>query len=86
MSDMANMVRRGHKPNPGAMCGACHGEGRWYTECCNGAYGCSCGGDIVPMGRCNVCRGTGVEPEDSDPAANLAAIEGRPYIGSGPVR
>lgn len=85
MSELSDMLRRQHRPNPGAICRACNGEGQWYTECCNGSGGCSCGGDIVPMGRCNVCDGSGVEQEGADPAANLTTIEGFGFIGSGPT-
>ena len=81
---LADMVRRRHEPRPGESCRACGGSGEWFTECCSGAGGCSCRGDIVSMGRCRVCDGRGVEPEGADPAANLATIEGYGFIGSGP--
>lgn len=40
-------------------CPYCFGDGTWEVECCNGSYGCSCGGSPVHMGNCNVCKGTG---------------------------
>ena len=64
-------------------CLACD-NGRWFTECCNGAYGCSCRGDIIDMGPCNVCHGTGYHAPDADKMANVRTIEGYGHIGSGP--
>jgi hypothetical protein len=69
-------------PKPCRMCE----NGEWYSECCNGAGGCSCGGDIVYMGTCHVCGGTGVEPDDADRMANVRSIAGLSYLGSGPRR
>lgn len=66
------------------ICLACNGTGEWETECCSGVGGCSCNGDPVYMGKCNVCEGTGYINENSDPAANLKAINGACFIGSGP--
>lgn len=66
-------------------CGACRGSGEWETECCSGASGCSCRGDGVPMGACQVCHGRGVIGPDADRMANIRTIEGASYIGSGPT-
>ena len=68
-------------------CPACHGRGEWETECCDGSRGCSCRGERVPMGNCNVCNGSGhVVEGHCDPRANLRMIEGMAYTGSGPRR
>lgn len=83
--DICQRVRERHQPHPGERCPACNGTGHWETECCSGAGGCSCGGQTIDMGACNVCGGAGIEPEDADPAANLAAIMGYGFIGSGPT-
>lgn len=64
-------------------CDCCYG-GRWETECCNGAGGCSCNGQVIDMGPCNVCRGTGWKRPDADTNANIRVISGLCYIGSGP--
>jgi hypothetical protein len=64
-------------------CDCCEG-GFWEVECCNGSGGCSCKGQRVAMGPCNVCRGTGWISPDADRRANLRTIEGLCYIGSGP--
>jgi len=64
-------------------CGCCD-RGRWATACCNGSQGCSCGGQTIDMGACNVCYGTGYRAEDADTEANLRTIRGLCYIGSGP--
>ncbi len=68
-------------------CPSCCGSGEWKTECCNGSGGCSCHGRPVPMGRCNVCHGSGKVPEDitqEQRMANCRAIAGLHFIGSGP--
>ena len=65
-------------------CEMCDCTGQWETECCNGAGGCSCHGERVPMGRCNVCGGTGMRDENADVRANIKAIQGMCFIGSGP--
>lgn len=67
-------------------CPSCYGTGEWETECCNGAGGCSCRGQVVPMGRCNVCNGSGKVPANVTPEqlkANCRAIAGLHFIGSG---
>lgn len=69
-------------------CPSCCGTGSWETECCNGSGGCSCRGEVLDMGRCNVCGGTGsvsgVRGRDWDPDANLKTIRGLHFIGTGP--
>lgn len=60
-------------------------NGRWSTECCSGSGGCSCGGQMVDMGPCRVCGGTGVLSAGSDTGANVDAIAGYGYIGTGPA-
>ena len=65
-------------------CRNCYG-GRWETECCNGAGGCDCRGQVIDMGPCNVCNGSGYHRPDADTRANIRAIEGRCFIGSGPT-
>lgn len=65
-------------------CPGCRGKGTWQTACCNGAGGCSCEGDIVDMGTCNVCGGAGtVTPGEYDARANLKAIQGLHFVGTG---
>ncbi len=64
-------------------CEYCY-NGQWETECCNGAYGCSCGGMPVDMGRCNVCGGSGWRRPDADTQANRRAMRGMLFAGSGP--
>lgn len=64
-------------------CGACCGQGQWDVECCNGSGGCSCRGQPVPMGTCRACGGSGIITAEYDPKANLRAIEGYCYIGTG---
>lgn len=61
-------------------------NGRWETECCNGADGCDCRGEVIDMGTCNVCSGIGWHNPDADTRANVKAIQGRCFIGSGPTR
>lgn len=65
-------------------CEACNSTGRWETECCNGSGGCDCGGSVLDMGACNVCRGSGMRTPDADVMANVNAIRGLCYIGAGP--
>jgi len=63
----------------------CHCDnGRWFTECCNGAGGCSCHGQPVDMGTCHICHGTGWRRPDADIKANLRTIQGFCFAGSGP--
>lgn len=66
-------------------CRNCIG-GRWETECCNGSGGCSCRGQRIDMGPCNVCHGAGWHRPEADTRANIRTIEGLCYIGSGPRR
>lgn len=78
------------KPKEGEMseqvrCRYCV-NGRWETECCSGADGCDCRGQVIDMGRCNVCGGTGWHSLDADTRANIRTIEGRCFIGRGPTR
>ncbi len=65
-------------------CEGCGGAGTWQTECCSGAYGCSCGGGLVEMGVCLVCHGAGMVPAGTDMSANSRSIKGICYVGSGP--
>lgn len=67
----------------------CHcNNGRWETECCNGAYGCSCRGQTVDMGICNVCNGEGWHAPDANTRANADYIRnsGMMFVGSGPTQ
>ncbi len=64
----------------------CHCDnGVWWAECCNGAHGCTCKGQPVMMGMCNVCNGRGFVDENSDPMANVKTINSG-YIGTAKVR
>jgi hypothetical protein len=66
-------------------CPGCGGRGHWETECCSGAGGCDCRGQVIDMGPCNVCGGSGyVAIGHHDKNANRRAIEGLCFIGSGP--
>jgi hypothetical protein len=68
-------------------CPSCFGEGRWETECCNGAGGCSCRGGMVDMGVCNVCEGRGwIIEGQCNPMANADYLmgSGACFAGSGP--
>jgi hypothetical protein len=65
------------------QCRNCIG-GRWSAECCNGAGGCSCRGQEVDMGACNVCNGTGWHSPEANTMANCDSIRGQCFIGSGP--
>jgi len=60
-------------------------NGKWETECCSGAYGCTCMGGLVDMGSCKVCNGTGWRRPDANPEANIETIRGLSYAGSGPI-
>ena len=60
-------------------------NGKWSVECCSGANGCDCYGQEVDMGTCNVCGGTGWHGPDANIRANIQAIKGRLFIGSGPT-
>lgn len=64
-------------------CPNCRGTGQWESACCNGT-GCSCRGEIVPMGRCLACHGSGIVDENHDPRANIRSIQGFGFLGSGP--
>jgi hypothetical protein len=64
-------------------CRNCDG-GHWWTECCNGSGGCSCRGQPINMGQCNVCDGTGYHEAGADTRANIRAIGGACFIGTGP--
>jgi len=75
-------------PTPTKKCPNCYGTGQWETECCNGSGGCDCRGQPVPMGRCNVCGGSGEIPFDESGVnfnANCDAIRGLAFIGRGPT-
>ncbi len=37
------------------------------------------------MGACNVCGGSGYRAADADPMANVNAIRGYGFIGTGPA-
>lgn len=69
---------------PLKRCDCCE-NGNWYAACCNGAGGCSCRGELVDMGPCHVCHGTGWKRPDADTRANVRTIEGQCFIGSGPA-
>lgn len=69
-------------------CPGCYGSGCWQTECCDGSGGCSCGGGLVDMGRCNVCGGYGrVTEGEFNARANVDVIlnGGYCFAGSGPT-
>lgn len=66
------------------ICPGCGGQGEWWAECCNGAGGCSCHGQPVYMGMCNVCNGKGEVSDNADTMSNVKIIEGACFIGSGP--
>jgi len=72
--------------NEHKVCPGCGGAGVWETECCNGASGCSCKGLPVYMGTCRVCGGSGFVGKIYDERANLKAIRGLCYVGSGPQK
>jgi hypothetical protein len=59
-------------------------NGEWWTECCDGSGGCSCKGEPINMGRCNVCHGIGKHPGSANTRANSEAIRGYGFIGTGP--
>lgn len=66
-------------------CPGCLGRGDWFSECCDGSGGCSCGGRVVPMGTCLICRGTGkVVGGEYDEMANVKSITGLCFLGTGP--
>lgn len=66
-------------------CPGCHGTGRFDTECCSGAGGCDCRGEVIDIGPCRVCEGTGGVDGTHNPEANLNMIRGMHFIGSGPA-
>lgn len=66
------------------FCEPCNGSGRFLTECCNGAGGCSCRGKTVDMGNCRVCGGSGMRHENANTRANIESISGLCFVGSGP--
>lgn len=63
-------------------------NGVWWSECCNGAEGCSCQGQPVNMGTCNVCGGKGFRKPNANKNANSDYIRRNRmlFAGSGPVR
>lgn len=66
-------------------CPGCNGAGEWLSECCDGSGGCSCHGQVVQMGGCNVCGGRGEVPEHGyNPMANVETIQGLCFLGTGP--
>jgi hypothetical protein len=66
-------------------CPGCGGDGRFLSECCNGSGGCSCRGEVVDLGACRVCHGSGrVVEGEYDRAANRNVIAGLHFLGSGP--
>lgn len=40
-------------------CQSCRGEGKIWTECCNGANYCACEGKQLCIGQCQICQGAG---------------------------
>ena len=66
-------------------CPGCLGAGDWFTYCCDGAGGCSCRGVEVQMGTCNVCDGAGFVDGEYNRSANVDAIRGLHFIGTGPA-
>jgi hypothetical protein len=70
---------------PKISCAACCGMGQWEAECCNGSGGCSCCGVAVPMGACRVCGGSGMADDEADQSANVKAIQGYGFLGTGPA-
>src|SRR5688572_8402759 len=83
IAELEEQLREAKGEIPMKPCPCCW-HGQWEAECCNGADGCSCRGQRVPMGRCNVCDGTGQVREDMqgvDTFANSRAIAGRCFIG-----
>lgn len=66
-------------------CRGCNGSGRLETECCSGAGGCDCRGQIVDLGDCRACGGSGeIEEGTYDREANLSVVRGLHFVGSGP--
>jgi hypothetical protein len=80
---MTDTSSRSELPDDLIPCEMCF-NGQWEAGCCNGASGCDCHGQAVPMGRCNVCGGTGMRRKDANKMANVDTIRGRCFIGSGP--
>lgn len=77
----------GPNRNSAEQCPSCYGSGEWEAECCNGSGGCSCRGQVVNMGRCNVCNGTGrVTQGKYNARANSDFIlrSGCCFLGTGP--
>lgn len=64
-------------------CRGCGGTGIFETECCNGSGGCSCRGEVVNMGSCRECGGQGEIEVGTYRGANLDAIRGLHFIGTG---
>lgn len=63
----------------------CCENGELWAECCNGADRCPCKGQQVYLGKCQVCNGTGIEPEHANRNANLRfirAIGTTGYLGN----
>lgn len=84
MSAVQAMIESTPFPDIGDTCPACGGNGVWETECCSGYGGCSCMGQRVYMGQCNACSGAGVVTEDYQKGANIVALAGSCYVGTGP--
>lgn len=59
---------------PQDLCPLCHGDGRCLTECCNGSFNCPCRGDVVDLGPCRGCGGSGMRSPQVDLDANLRVI------------
>lgn len=60
-------------PPIGEDCPACHGDGECYTECCSG-YKCSCRGEVLYLGECPSCEGTGKVLSTYKPGAHFELI------------
>lgn len=84
MTNKLGWSKEDHDRDNLVPCEMCEG-GQWEVECCNGAGGCDCRGERVPMGRCNVCNGTGMRAWDANKMANVETIRGRCFIGRGPT-
>lgn len=82
--DYQGIVDRLPDSKIGETCPACEGRGEWFSECCSGAYGCTCNGREVYMGACQACNGSGVVDESYRKGANILSIAGLCYLGSGP--
>lgn len=70
------------------ICNVCHGYGQMESECCNGAGGCSCHGDVVLL-PCTYCDGKGTVESNIEASENglrkfRKFYGGRCFLGSGP--